>query len=402
VSAATKENAMKHSGSKRILVVAAAIVTGAIVTTTAVSMTGALRAAAPAVRHAPAAKTPSHAASRVVVAAAHPAKRAAKRAAATHAAVRTHVKAKVRVRHVVATARNATRRAAAVAAYSLCAKAGTLSLPGGVTQPIWGFATKPIGVDCTDASITAQLPGPQLDVAAGTDVSVTVTNALAESISLEIPQLSINEGETEVAAGGSFTFTFTASRPGTFLYDSPSNAGRQRGMGLFGPLVVRPATAGQAYDTAASAYTSESVLVLSEIDPGLNADPDNYDLENWKPQYWLINGKAYPDTAHVSAAAGSKLLLRYINAGLDNNTMTMLGMHARLAARDGWPLANVSDIVAETIPSGQSIDEIASVPAGSAGSSLALYNRQLHLSNGTLGSTGHSPGGMLTFVDVTP
>jgi FtsP/CotA-like multicopper oxidase with cupredoxin domain len=388
---------MKHSGSKRILVVAAAIVTGAIVTTTAVSMTGAFRAAAPAVRHAPVAKTPSHAAGRVAVVA-HP----AKRVAATRAAARPHVKAKARVGHVVATARNSTRRAAAVAAYSLCAKAGTLSLPGGVTEPIWGFATKPVGVDCTDASITAQLPGPQLDVAEGTDVSVTVTNALAEPISLEIPQLSINEGETEVAAGGSFTYTFTASRPGTFLYDSPSNAGRQRGMGLFGPLVVRSATVGQAYDTPASAYTTESVLVLSEIDPGLNADPDNYNLENWKPQYWLINGKAYPDTAHVSAAAGSKLLLRYINAGLDNNTMTMLGMHARLAARDGWPLANVSDVVAETIPSGQSIDEIASVPAGSAGSSLALYNRQLHLSNGTLGSSGHSPGGMLTFVDVTP
>ncbi|HEV7639896.1 MAG TPA: multicopper oxidase domain-containing protein [Gaiellaceae bacterium] len=388
---------MKHSGSKRILVVAAAIVTGAIVTTTAVSMTGALRAAAPAVRHAPAAKTPSHAASRVA-AVAHP----AKRAAATRAAVRTHVKVNARARHVVAAARNSTRRVAAVATYSLCAKAGTLSLPGGVTQPIWGFATKPAGVDCADPSITAQLPGPQLDVAVGTDVSVTVTNALAEPISLEIPQLSINEGGTEVAAGGSFTYTFTASRPGTFLYDSPSNAGRQRGMGLFGPLVVRPSTAGQAYDAAASAYTSESVLVLSEIDPGLNADPDNYNLENWKPQYWLINGKAYPDTAHVSAAAGSKLLLRYINAGLDNNTMTMLGMHARLTARDGWPLANVSDIVAETIPSGQSIDEIASVPAGSAGSSLALYNRQLHLSNGTLGSAGSSPGGMLTFVDVTP
>ncbi|MDX6450923.1 MAG: hypothetical protein QOH16_972 [Gaiellaceae bacterium] len=394
---------MKHSGSKRILVVAAAIVSGAIVTTTAVSMTGAFNGSPAVVKHQRAATAPSHAARKVAVVVAHPAKRAvAATAAAARVAARPHVRAKARLGHVVATARNSTLRAAAVATYSLCAKAGTASLPGGVTEPIWGFATKPVGVDCTDAAVTAQLPGPQLDVAEGTDVSVTVTNTLAEPISLEIPQLSINEGGTEVAAGATFTYTFSAARPGTFLYDSPSNAGRQRGMGLFGPIVVRSLTAGQAYDTAASAYTSESVLVLSEIDPGLNADPDNYNLENWKPQYWLINGKAYPDTAHISAAAGSKLLLRYINAGLDNNTMTMLGMHARLAAQDGWPLGTVSDIVAETIPSGQSIDEIASVPAGSAGSSLALYNRQLHLGNGTLGSVGHTPGGMLTFVDVTP
>jgi FtsP/CotA-like multicopper oxidase with cupredoxin domain len=395
---------MQHIRSKRILVVAVAIVTGAIVTTTAVSMTGAFRssatapAKAKATRHAPAVKTQAHAVRQAV-----PPARAAKRVAPA-VALQARAKAKsVRTRHVAAVARGrSTRLAAATASYSLCAKAGTLSLPGGVTEPIWGFATKPAGIDCTDPSVAAGLPGPVLDVAAGTDVSVTVTNALAESISLEIPQLSINEGETEVAAGGSFTYTFTASRPGTFLYDSPANAGRQRGMGLFGALVVRPATAGQAYNDPTTAYTSEKVLVLSEIDPGLNADPDNYNLEQWQPQYWLINGKAYPDTAHLSAAAGSNLLLRYVNAGLDNNTMTMLGMHARLAARDGWPLVNPYTIVAETIPSGQSIDEIAAIPAGSAGQSLALYNRQLHLSNGTLGSAGHSPGGMLTFVDVTP
>jgi FtsP/CotA-like multicopper oxidase with cupredoxin domain len=397
---------MQHIGSKRILVVAVAIGAGAIVTTTAVSMTGAfrspvsanVRATAKATRHTPAVKTQAHAV-RQAVAPVRSAKRAAPKTA-----VQARAKAKsARTRHVAAVARgSSTRLAAAAASYSLCAKAGTVSLPGGVTEPIWGFATKPVGIDCTDPSVTAGLPGPVLDVAAGTDVSVTVTNALAESISLEIPQLSINEGETQVAAGGSFTYTFTASRPGTFLYDSPSNAGRQRGMGLFGAIVVRPATAGQAYDDPTTAYTSESVLVLSEIDPGLNADPDNYDLEHWQPQYWLINGKAHPDTAHLSAAAGSNLLLRYVNAGLDNNTMTMLGMHARLAARDGWPLVNPYTVVSETIPSGQSIDEIAAVPAGSAGQSLALYNRQLHLSNGTLGSAGHSPGGMLTFVDVTP
>ena len=41
-------------------------------------------------------------------------------------------------------------------------------------------------------------------------------------------------------------------------------------MGLYGALVVRPATAGQAYDDAATAFDDEAVLVLSEIDPALN------------------------------------------------------------------------------------------------------------------------------------
>jgi FtsP/CotA-like multicopper oxidase with cupredoxin domain len=281
---------------------------------------------------------------------------------------------------------------------TLCAEAGTVALPGAVTLPAWGFA------DCSGPTVPAVTApgGPVLYANEGDSVQVTLTNMLAEPVSFEVPQLSVDQGPVEVAAGGTSVFTFTASRPGTFLYDSPANAGRQQGMGLFGALVVRSATAGQAYDDPATAFAGQSVLVLSEIDPGLSADPDTYNLENWKPQYWLINGKAYPDTAPLSAAAGSKLLLRYVNAGLDNHTMTMLGMHARLVARDGWPLGNPGDIVSETIASGQTIDELAAVPAGSAGARLALYNRQLHLSNGTLGSAGHSPGGMLTFVDVTP
>ena len=36
--------------------------------------------------------------------------------------------------------------------------------------------------------------------------------------------------------------------------------------------------------------------------------------------YWLINGKAYPDTAPITATAGQRVLLRYVNAGYDNTT----------------------------------------------------------------------------------
>ena len=41
-------------------------------------------------------------------------------------------------------------------------------------------------------------------------------------------------------------------------------------MGLAGALVVLPAD-GTAYGTAGSAYDDDAVLVLSEIDPALNA-----------------------------------------------------------------------------------------------------------------------------------
>jgi FtsP/CotA-like multicopper oxidase with cupredoxin domain len=170
-------------------------------------------------------------------------------------------------------------------------------------------------------------------------------------------------------------------------------------MGLYGALVVRSNTAGQAYDTASSAFDREATLVLSDIDPAFNANPGGFDMHAYNASYWLINGKAYPQTAPIQAAAGEKVLLRYVNAGHDNTTMTLLGMHENVLARDANLLANPFDADAETIPAGETEDAIATVPAGSSGlpNGFPLYNRQLHLGNGAPADST-SLGGQLTFI----
>jgi FtsP/CotA-like multicopper oxidase with cupredoxin domain len=235
-------------------------------------------------------------------------------------------------------------------------------------------------------------------------VTLRVTNALpgGRTISLEAPGVDFNAGPAGAAAGDTVTRTFTAV-PGTYLYASAGGAGRQQAMGLYGALVVGSATAGQAYDTAASAFDVEQTLVLSEIDPRLNgsANPDTYDMLKWHPTYWLINGKAHPDTGTVDARAGQRLLLRYVNAGLEHVTMTMLGLDTRLVARDAYTLDSPFSVVAETFAAGVTADGIVAIPpTAPAGDRFALYDRQLHLTNGEIGDPGHAPGGMLTFVRV--
>jgi FtsP/CotA-like multicopper oxidase with cupredoxin domain len=167
---------------------------------------------------------------------------------------------------------------------------------------------------------------------------------------------------------------------------------------------VRPATAGRAYDPASTAYDVEAPLVLSAVDPDFNqaADPNAFNMYQYRATYWLINGKAYPDTAPIAAAPGQRVLLRYLNAGYDNTTMLLLGMHQNVVARDARLLNNAFAAVAETIPAGGTEDAIATVPSTSAPSAngFALFNRQLHLTNGAPSSPGHSPGGMLTFIEV--
>jgi FtsP/CotA-like multicopper oxidase with cupredoxin domain len=295
---------------------------------------------------------------------------------------------------------------AAAVSIELCAVPGTATMPGAVSVPIWGFGVPATPGDCTTA--TASLPGPQLVVNEGDVVTVNVINALpavpAHTLSFDIPGVSFTPGPDTAPVGFSVSRTFTASAPGTYLYRSGGDAGRQQAMGLFGALIVRSGTAGQAYDTPTTGYDVEAVLVLSTIDPAFNAAPDTSDIHRYVATYWLINGKAYPDTAPgIAATAGQRVLLRYLNAGYDNTTMQLLGMHERVVARDARLLNNPFDATAETIPAGATEDTIATVPSGSAPSvhGFPLYNRQQHLTNGA--QTGQSPtpgtgGGMLTFI----
>jgi FtsP/CotA-like multicopper oxidase with cupredoxin domain len=295
--------------------------------------------------------------------------------------------------------------AAAVQSIDLCATTGTVALPGAAAVPIWGFAPRPSAATPCD-SVTAQLPGPPLEVAVGDTVVLNVTNAIpGHTISLSLPGIAVDAGPADAAPGATATVSFTATTPGTYLYSSSGDGGRQQAMGLSGALLVCGTVPCPSSGTHyGSAYDRSAMLVLGEIDPAFNAAPDTYDLRRWAPSYWLINGKARPDTADITAAAGERVLLRYLSAGPETVTMTMLGLHARLLARDAFRLDNPFDVVAETLPAGSTADMIATVPAGSAaGSAFPVYNRQLHLNNGGPANAAFAPaggGGMMTFIRV--
>jgi FtsP/CotA-like multicopper oxidase with cupredoxin domain len=279
---------------------------------------------------------------------------------------------------------------------SLCASTGSITMPDGVLVNVWGFVET---AACAAGLVNdTNFPGPVIDVGINDVVTITLANSLpgTHTASFELAGLPVKQT-------GAGTYEFTASRPGTFVYQSPGDAGRQTAMGLYGALIVRPATAGQAYAGAATAYDGEKALVLSAIDPVFNADPDTFDMNGYLATYWLINGKAYPDTTSIAAPTTGtrRLLLRYVNAGFDNTSMSLLGVHERVIARDAYVLSNPFDAAAETIPAGGTEDAIVTVPSGGATSAngFALFNRNLHVTNGTAaGNPNHQPGGMLTFI----
>jgi FtsP/CotA-like multicopper oxidase with cupredoxin domain len=194
--------------------------------------------------------------------------------------------------------------------------------------------------------------------------------------------------------------TFTAGSPGTYLYQSGGDAGRQEAMGLSGALLVRTTTANQAYASATAAYDVEAVLVLMAVDPAFNAAPETFDLQNFRATYWLINGNSSPDVPAIAATAGQRVLLRYLNAGYDNTSMTLLGTHQQVVARDARLLTNPFAASTETIPAGATEDTIVVVPTGTPPSShgFPLFNRQLHLTSGPQLTASPTGGGMLVFI----
>ncbi len=354
--------------------------------------------------------------------------------------------------------------------FNLCAEMSTgapdaphLTMPDGTLIPFWGFGDGGVTGDCSDVSATPSLPGPTLVVDEGDTVIVNLYNQIDDTVSISenvsihfpgqtlvslvplIPLVPDFEGAppcgdvgTDCTVGApSTSYTFVATNPGTYLYEAGTDSAPGNGefrwqvaMGLHGILIVRPSptggfATGHAYNDASTAYDVEATLVLSEIDPALNSypggpsgffsfpHPDYPDTTPaYHPTYWLINGRAYPDTllppvappssqpytSAISATAGQKVLIRYLNAGLLHHTMQLLGLHQRVLAKDSSLLPAPFDAIAETIPAGQTMDVIVTV--GASLSSYPLYNRQLHLTNGTPASLPHAPGGMMTFITV--
>lgn len=307
------------------------------------------------------------------------------------------------------------------------AKAGTVTMPGAsgtVTIPVWGYS---------DDSCPCMIPGPIIEATEGDTVQVTLHNTLAEPVSMIFPGQQIAPLPVKDAAGRFISFTdhadpqtsvtylFTAARPGTYRYESGTHPEKQVQMGLYGVLIVRPAgfdpsdpATWTAYgpDTR-SEYDKEQALVLAELDSHLHATIEagmSYDLLDYKPDWWTINGRAFPDTlapdsissqpmgARITATANQRILLRLLNAGNQHHSLHFGGLPARVVGEDGRPRKTATlDATYEkrtlTIASGQTYDVIL-VPTASG--EIYIYDRDLHHAT----NESNFPGGMMTRVDV--
>jgi FtsP/CotA-like multicopper oxidase with cupredoxin domain len=254
--------------------------------------------------------------------------------------------------------------------FDLKAASGYISTPDGNSVFMWSYAP---------AAGDFQLPGPVLCVHEGDLVTVHLSNELGEPVSIVFPgQEGVEADGSPVqpqfsggtltslaqtaAPGGAVTYTFTAGEPGTYLYESGTEADKQVQMGLYGALIVRPALGSNyAYDDASTIFNpdEEYLILMHEIDPNLHSA-----VEHGKPfhnakfvdRYWTVNGRSFPDSiadnfaswlpsqpygslvrveAQDPSAPGAPALVRMLNAGSVNHPFHPHANHIRAIARDG-------------------------------------------------------------------
>ena len=168
-----------------------------------------------------------------------------------------------------------------------------------------------------------QVPGPQIRVREGERVRIVLKNELPESTSIHFHGLEIPNDQDgvpfitqpPVKPGDSYTYEFVAPNSGSHMYHSHHNSAKQVGMGMLGAFIVEP-----KQKRAIEKVDVDYVMILNDGYHG-----------------YTLNGKSFPATEPITAKAGQKVRIRYMNEGMMIHPMHLHGMHMTVIDKDGWP-----------------------------------------------------------------
>jgi len=316
---------------------------------------------------------------------------------------------------------------------------GSIATPDGGAHYIFGF------VDITGIAENsiytlrgqAQYLGPLLEAREGDDLRLTLTNLglpgrpdLDDSHTVhfhgfpnQIPLYDgVPEASVSVPVGRDLPYFYKPLDPGTYMYHCHFEPVEHIQMGMVGPVIVRPQleqTAGGkfAYNDPATAFDREYFVFLTELDPTAHdqiAKVQEYDWTEYRPQYWLLNGRSYPDTlrppadlpqqpfaARIRANEGERVLLRFVNLGYQQHAMQILGIPLEILGLDAQRLRGLhgEDLTQRRsvvyFGAGQTVDAFFTAPAPGT---YPFFNRAYHRNT----NAGSGLGGMVTEVRIHP
>jgi hypothetical protein len=261
---------------------------------------------------------------------------------------------------------------------------------------------------------TAVIPSPLIKMDMDDELFITLTNLgllRAKEPILDVHTIHIHGGHVATQLDGvpetsfgvpvtpigepsiSVTYYFKPETPGSYFYHCHQEAAEHVQMGMYGGLIVYPAAEDVsrcivsrgitnrnfANSDCSSFFDKEYVILLSDIDSTWHDAVQNqteFNPVNFKPDWWLVNGRAFPDTllpAGVSVGGGAykipagydsyvhikneqRFLLRLINMGYQPVPWHTHGWHGRIVNKDAHQQLHGEEVFTQLVGSGESYD----------------------------------------------
>lgn len=249
-----------------------------------------------------------------------------------------------------------------------------------------------------------QIPGPRLRVTEGDHIRIHVTNNLPESTTIHWHGLILPnamDGAAEItqapiAPGATFTYEFTTQQAGTYFYHTHDHLDRQQALGLYGALIIDPKAPQDL-----PAYDLEYTIQLQEW-----LEREGYTfpamlMEGGLPNYFTLNGKAFPATDTVEMKVGQKIRIRFI--GSNNNFIHPMHIHGgsfTIIETDGNIVPESARIEKDTVNVGPGERYDVIWQAREPGKWLLHCHIPHHTTNNNVEE--HGGGGLMMILNVTP
>jgi FtsP/CotA-like multicopper oxidase with cupredoxin domain len=254
-------------------------------------------------------------------------------------------------------------------------------------------------ITMTAWSYNGMVPGPLIRVTEGDKIRVILHNRLPEPTTIHwhgmvvpnsmdgVPDMT----QPPVEPGKDFTYEFQVNQSGTYWYHSHFHSDVQLPVGLYGPLIIDPKT------PTSPKPDVDQLIMLSEW---RYLEGDTYaamPMAGMEPNYFTINGKAYPSTPDIKLKVGQRLRLRFIGAGQFIHPMHLHGPAFKIVATDGHDVPEGQQLTKDTVLVGPGerydVEWVATEPGH--------WMLHCHIPHHTT-NDHEEPGGLMLTVIVTP
>lgn len=253
------------------------------------------------------------------------------------------------------------------------------------------------GVLINAMTYNGTVPGPMIRVTEGDQVKIIVKNELNAPTTVhwhgvEVPNAMDGvPGVTQdpILPGETFIYEFTAKPAGTYMYHSHHESDKQVPAGLYAPFIIDPLVPEE------NPPAVDEMLMISEV---LFSDGETFaamPMSGMEPNYFLINGKAFPATQEITVKKGETVRLRLAAIGQFIHPMHLHGPAFKIVATDGHPVPEAAQLTKDTVSVAPGERYDIEWTATETGPWMLHCHIPHHTTN-----NGEEPGGLILMINV--